>query len=112
MGGKDEVIDKDEKNMLSKYYARTNDRIVTRADLKAFCFRYFAQNGIADALLDVSSVIERENGLATQRVSLQLKNDFVRNREDIAMLIDRLKRLIEVHSVNVIPISVEYLAVV
>lgn len=112
MGGKDEVIDKDEKNMLSKYYARTNDRIVTRADLKAFCFRYFMQNGIADALLDVSSVIERENGLATQRVSLQLKNDFIRNREDIAMLIDRLKRLIEVHSVNVIPISVEYLAVV
>ena len=111
-GGKDEVIDKEEKNLLAKYYARTNDRIVTRADLKAFCFRYFIQNGFGDALLDVTSMIERKDGLATQHVSLQLKNDFVRDREDIPMLIDRLKKLIQVRSVNIIPIVVEYLAVV
>ena len=111
-GGKDEVIDKDEKNMLAKYYARTNDRIVTRADIKAFCFRYFAQNGFGEALLDVTSVIERKDGLATQHVTLQLKSDFVRDREDISMLIDRLKKLIQVRSVNLIPVVVEYLTVV
>ena len=111
-GGKDEVINKDEKNMLAKYYARTNDRIVTRADLKAFCFRYFTQNGIGDSLLDVTSMIERKEGLATQHVTLQLKNDFVRDREDIPMLIERLRKLIEVRSVNLIPVVVEYLAVV
>jgi hypothetical protein len=111
-GGKDEVIDKDEKNMLAKYYARTNDRIVTRADIKAFCFRYFNQNGFGDALLDVTSAIERKDGLATQHVTLQLKNDFVRDREDIPMLIERLKKLIQVRSVNLIPVVVEYLAVV
>lgn len=111
-GGKDEIIDQDEKNMLAKYYARTNDRIVTRADLKAFCFRYFIQNGYGDALLDVTSVIEREEGSATQHVTLQLKNDFVRDREDIPMVIDRLKKLIQVRSVNMLPIVVEYLAVV
>ncbi len=111
-GGRNEIIDKDEKNMLAKYYARTNDRIVTRADLKAFCFRYFIQNGFGNALLDVTSVIERNEGLATQHVTLQLKNDFVRDREDIPVLIDRLKKLIQVRSVNVIPVVVEYLAVV
>lgn len=111
-GGKDEVIDKDEKTMLAKYYVRTNDRIVTRADLKAYCFRYFTQNGIGDALLDVTSVIERENGEAKQHVTLQLKSDFVRSREDIPMLIDRLRKLILVRSVNFIPLTVEYLAVV
>lgn len=111
-GGRDEIIDKEEKNMLAKYYARTNDRIVTRADLKAFCFRYFIQNGFGNALLDVTSVIERNEGLATQHVTLQLKNDFVRDREDIPVLIDRLKKLIQVRSVNVIPVVVEYLAVV
>lgn len=111
-GGKDEVIDKDEKNMLAKYYARTNDRIVTRADLKAFCFRYFTQNGFGDALLDVTSVIERKDELVTQHVTLQLKNEFVRDREDIPMLIDRLKKLIQVRSVNLIPVVVEYLAMV
>ena len=111
-GGKDEVIDKDEKNLLAKYYARTNDRIVTRADIKAFCFRYFNQNGFGDALLDVTSAIERKDGLATQHVTLQLKNDFVRDREDIPMLIERLKKLIQVRSVNLIPVVMEYLAVV
>ena len=111
-GGKDEVIDKDEKNMLAKYYARTNDRIVTRADLKAFCFRYFIQNGFNDALLDVTSVIERQEGMATQHITLQLKNDFVRDREDIPMIIDRLRKLIQVRSVNMLPIVLEYLAVV
>ena len=111
-GGKDEVIDKDEKNMLAKYYARTNDRIVTRADLKTFCFRYFIQNGFGDALLDVTSVIERKDELVTQHVTLQLKNEFVRDREDIPMLIDRLKKLIQVRSVNLIPVVVEYLAMV
>lgn len=111
-GGKDEVIDKDEKNMLAKYYARTNDRIVTRADIKAFCFRYFNQNGFGDALLDVTSAIERKDGLATQHVTLQLKNDFVRDREDIPMLIDRLKKLIQVRCANLIPVVVEYFAVV
>ncbi len=111
-GGQDEVIDKDEKNMLAKYYMRTADRIVTRADLKAFCYRFFAQNGLSDALLDVANVVERKEGWATQHVTIHLKNDFVRDREDVPMLIDRLKKLIEARSVNILPLMVDYLAVV
>jgi len=111
-GGCDEVKDKDEKNMLVKYYMRTIDRIVTRADVKAFCTRYFVQNRIGDALLDVNSVIERGEGNATQKITLLLKNDFVKSREDIPVLIDCLKKLIEVRSVGMMPIVVEYLAVV
>ena len=111
-GGQDEVTDKEEKNMLAKYYARTSDRIVTRADLKAFCQRYFAQNGLSDALLDVVNVVDRKEGGAIQHVTIQLKNDFVKNREDVPMLIDRLKKLIEARSVNILPLMVDYLAVV
>lgn len=111
-GGKDEIIDKDEKNMLAKYYMRTADRIVTRADLKAFCIRYFMQNGLSDALVDVITVVERHNGGATQHVTIQLKNNFVQNRDDVPLLIDRLKKLIEAHSVNILPLMVDYLAVV
>ena len=111
-GGRDEVIDKDEKNMLAKYYIRTADRIVTRADLKAYCQRYFIQNGMSDALVDVVSVVDRKDGGATQHVTIQLKNDFVKNREDVPMLIDRLKKLIEARSVNILPLMVDYLAVV
>ena len=111
-GGKDEVIDRDEKNMLAKYYMRTADRIVTRADLKAFCHRYFMQNGLSDALVDVITVVERRDGGATQHVTIQLKNSFVQSREDVPLLIDRLKKLIETRSVNILPLMVDYLAVV
>lgn len=111
-GGRDEVIDKDEKNMLAKYYMRTADRIVTRADLKAFCQRYFMQNGLSDALVDVINVVERRDNGATQHVTIQLKNDFVKNRDDVPLLIDRLKKLIETRSVNILPLMVDYLAVV
>ena len=111
-GGKDEVIEKDEKNMLAKYYMRTADRIVTRADLKAFCNRYFVQNGLGDALVDVITVVERRDGGSTQHVTVQLKNSFVQSREDVPLLIDRLKKLIESRSVNILPLMVDYLAVV
>jgi hypothetical protein len=112
-GGRDEVVDREEKAMLAKYYARTNDRIVTRADLKAFCNRYFVQIGYADALLDVNSVIERqEDGLSRQHITVQLKNEFVRDREDVPMIVDRLRKLVEVHSMTHLPIVVDYLAVV
>ena len=111
-GGRDEIFDKDEKNMLAKYYMRTADRIVTRADLKAFCQRFFAQNGLSDALIDVITVVERREGWATQHVTIHLKNDFVKNREDVPMLIDRLKKLIDSRSVNILPLMVDYLAVV
>lgn len=111
-GGKDEVVDQEEKNMLAKYYVRTADRIVTRADLKAFCQRYFAQNGLGDALIDVINVVERKDNGTTQHVTIQLKNDFVKNREDVPLLIDRLKKLIEIRSVNILPLMVDYLAVV
>ena len=111
-GGKDEVTNKDEKNMLSKYYMRTADRIVTRADLKAFCNRYFIQIGFEDALLDIVTSIEMSNGSSKQHVTIQLKNDFVKDHDDVPMLIDRLRKMIEARSVNILPIVVDYLAVV
>lgn len=111
-GGRDEVTDKDEKNMLSKYYMRTADRIVTRADLKAFCNRYFIQIGFKDALLDIVTSIEMNNGSSRQHITIQLKNDFVKDHDDVPMLIDRLRKMIEARSVNVLPIVVDYLAVV
>ena len=111
-GGRDEVTDKDEKNMLSKYYMRTADRIVTRADLKAFCNRYFIQIGFKDALLDIVTSIEMNNGSSKQHITIQLKNDFVKDHDDVPMLIDRLRKMIEARSVNVLPIVVDYLAVV
>ena len=111
-GGKEEIIDKEERIMLSKYYVQTHDRIVTRADLKAFCLRYFHQIGLKDAMLDVVSNVERKESGAIQHVTIHLKNDFVRDREDVPMLIDRLKKLIEARSINVLPLVVDFLAIV
>ena len=70
------------------------------------------QNGLSDALVDVINVVERRDNGATQHITIQLKNDFVKNREDVPLLIDRLKKLIETRSVNILPLMVDYLAVV
>ena len=63
-------------------------------------------------MLDVVSNVERKESGAIQHVTIHLKNDFVRDREDVPMLIDRLKKLIEARSINVLPLVVDFLAIV
>lgn len=38
-GGKDEIIDSEDLRMLSMYYNHTGDRLVTRADVRSYCFK-------------------------------------------------------------------------
>lgn len=43
-GGKDEVVETEELNALSMYYNHSRDRLVTRADIKGFCFKELMLN--------------------------------------------------------------------
>lgn len=45
-GGKDPVIDTDAKQQLAKYYVQTNDRIITRNDMRSFIIKQLAVYGI------------------------------------------------------------------
>lgn len=98
-GGKDEVTDPDEKQMLIRYYMRTNDRIVTKADIRQFCIRFLMQNGFkADVLKNVTVDTSVEGRFLKERITLDLDRNIVDNRDDIPVLIKKLERMIGVRS--------------
>ena len=43
-GGKDEVVETGELNAISMYYNHSRDRLITRADIKGFCFKDLVLN--------------------------------------------------------------------
>ena len=43
-GGKDEVVETEELNAISMYYNHSRDRLITRADIKGFCFKDLVLN--------------------------------------------------------------------
>lgn len=106
VGGKGELTDREEKKMLAKYYLQTHDRIVTRADLKAFCIRFFAQNGMKNAVVDVVSTIERRKGNAVQKVVIHLAPQIVKRNEDIPILLSQLQKMITVRSAGITPVEI------
>ena len=106
VGGKWELTDREEKKMLAKYYLQTHDRIVTRADLKAFCIRFFAQNGMKNAVVDVVSTIERRKGNAVQKVVIHLAPQIVKRNEDIPILLSQLQKMITVRSAGITPVEI------
>jgi len=106
VGGRDEITDKEEKKLLAKYYFQTTDRIVTRADLKAFCIRFITQWGISrNDILGVPTTVEYRKGIPVQRIFVQLRAEGVRHREDLRSLVTCLKKMIAVRSANVTPIE-------
>ena len=57
-GGKDEVVETEELNAISMYYNHSRDRLITRADIKGFCFK--------DLVLNYHIPKELISGLALQ----------------------------------------------
>ncbi len=106
VGGKEELTDREEKKMLTKYYLQTHDRIVTRADLKAFCIRFFTQNGMKNAVMEVVSTIERRKGNAVQKVVIHLDPQIVKRNEDIPLLLSQLQKMVTTRSAGITPIEI------
>ena len=108
-GGRDEILDKEEKKLLAKYYFQTTDRIVTRADLKAFCTRFLMQCGIKkEDILGVPTTVEYRKGIPVQRVFVQLRADAVRHRDDLRTIHACLRKMITVRSANITPMELMF----
>lgn len=99
IGGRDEVTDSEERKMLSHYYTLTNDKIVTRSDLKSFCIKELYQ-------YDIGSVnrIEVANDEG-ERTLVAFVSD-VNPELDLEAIQKRIQRLIEVHSSGLMPVKV------
>lgn len=90
-GGRDEVVNIDEKKRLARYYALTNDKLVTRSDLKSFCIKELYR-------YDIGSVnrIEIANDEDTRTVVAFVSE--VNPELDLNAIQQRIERLIEVRS--------------
>lgn len=98
--GRDEVTDSDERKRLSHYYTLTNDKIVTRSDLKSFCIKELYKYDIDD--VNRIEVANDEDGNRTVVAFVSgIGPDF-----DIEAVQHKLERLIEVRSSGLMLVKV------
>lgn len=94
-GGKNPVIDNDVKQQMAKYYILTNDRIVTRNDLKSFVKQQLVMRGIkSECIHDISISNQLIDDSFIQNVEIVFDNS-IKNNEFTIMLriIEKLANL-------------------
>lgn len=98
-GGRDEVVNTDEKKRLARYYTLTNDKLVTRSDLKSFYIKELYR-------YDIGSVnrVEIANDDDTRTVVAFVSE--VNPELDLEAIQQRIERLIEVRSSGLTPVKV------
>lgn len=113
--GADEIRGADAELSLSRYYMITNDRLVTPADVKVFCYNeLMTRYGISSDLIHEIRVRdtrdEAREGVGFQtRIYISLKSDpFVKRsfQEKIPAAELALRKMIETRSTNVFPVQV------
>lgn len=98
-GGRDEVVDDEERKMLSHYYTLTNDRIVTRADLKSFCIKELYNYDI-DSVNRIEIAYDEDGSCTVVAFVTNANPDL-----DLTSIQQRLERMIEVHSTGQRPVK-------
>lgn len=98
-GGRDEVVNDEEKKMLSHYYALTNDKLVTRSDLKSFCVKELYKYDIGS--VNRIEVANNDDGTRTVVTFVSEVNPEL----DLNAIQQRIQRLIEVHSSGLMPVN-------
>lgn len=115
MPGYDELQSLDAGNSLARYYMVTNDRIVTPADVKVFCYNELAVRfGITTEMVESLKVRNVRNagrhhcGFETQVYIRLTDNAYIKRsfQEKIPMAELVLRKMIEVRSTNVFPVVV------
>lgn len=106
-GGKDEILDHDEKRMLGRYYLQTNDRIVTRSDLNIFCRRILIQEGIKTKYIINIDVPRPTDNAKVQKVFITVDKDFVSD-VDFVHLASKMQKMIDVRSAGFMPVEIVF----
>ena len=113
--GSDEVREESALASLSRYYVATNDRIVTPADIKVFCYNeLLSRYGIVrDMVSDISvsrrqQIDNRECGYEIVVEITLTDNSFVKRSfaDKLPQVEILMQKMIEVRSTNIYPIQV------
>lgn len=113
--GADEIRDKLEEASMARYYMTTNDRLVTPADIKLFCYTELqTRYGIARSMVNSITISHRQqqerwNAGYEILAEIVLKdNTFIRRgfEDKISMAESLMQAMISVRSANIYPINV------
>ena len=99
-GGRDEITNEDQKKRLARYYTLTNDKLVTRSDLKSFCIKELYNYDIGS--VNRVEVATNDDGIRTVVAFVADVNPEL----DLKSIQQRLERLIEVRSSGLMPVQV------
>jgi hypothetical protein len=115
VAGSDEITDASALSSMSRYYIATNDRIVTPADIKLFCYKeLLTRYGIVNDMVKRLTV-SRRHQMETRGpgyeivVEIQLADSpFIRRSldEKVSRVEILLQKMIEVRSTNIYPVIV------
>lgn len=113
--GFDEIRDSAEEESLSRYYLITNDRLVTPADLKLFCYNELQTRfGISRTMVEGITVSHRQQqevdnvGYEIVVEIVLVDNSFIRRglEEKIPQVEMLLQAMMSVRSANIYPVTV------
>lgn len=113
--GHDEISDASAQSSLSRYYIATNNRIVTQADIKLFCYNeLLTRYGIVRDMVK-SLTVSRRHQMETRGPGYEIvveitlaDNQFIKRsmNEKVSQVEVLLQKMIEVRSTNIYPIVV------
>lgn len=113
--GSDEMVDRIEESSMTRYYMTTNDRLVTPADLKLFCYAELqARYGITRSMIKQVTVSHRhqqERSEVGYEILVEIvlnDNAFIRRgfEEKIPQTEALMRAMMSVRSTNIYPIQV------
>lgn len=113
--GRNEVTDQKKQNSMARYYFVTNDRIVTPADMKIFCYNELMNRyGITPdmiAAINIRHLLQEDNancGYETWIEIIIINSPFIKRHftEKIPQAELFIQKMIEVRSCSVYPIQV------
>jgi hypothetical protein len=116
-GGRDFLMNKDQKRRIVQYNVLTRDRLFTKSDIRFFCYKelqtgYSIEKNSVSAMqvTNKSETVSRETTRFLEVfIGLKQVPDFIVNN-DFSQMEDRLKKMIEIRSMNLYPIRVRVTA--
>lgn len=99
-GGKDSVKDEVQKENITRYYLLTKDRLVTLADVRAFCYKEMENHA---KKIDIS----KKEGLIW--VNIKLNEDYlIQNKDELELQAKGLQKKLELRSSGLLPYHVRF----
>jgi hypothetical protein len=116
-GGKDVQMDKEAKKRIAQYYVLTKDRLFTKSDIRAFCYKELHSRYVIGrssiSKIDIKNKIESLSHETTRFIQVEIVLNQVQGaikNNNFSLMEDQLKKMIEIRSMNLYPIKVKVFA--